>query len=164
MPPLLSVCITAGSGEYNLGQTEPYLDLAQKAVIKLNSVGGHALFVLDPNGVHNLPPLALCKQCWTFVEQGATSIAENENSALSNIIAYPLPSNGEFYIKLTAELTKGIKIKISSITGEQIDHYHVTSIDNSTIKIDLSNKADGMYFIRVFTEIGVKTIKIAILK
>lgn len=68
----LKACITAGSGEYNLGLTEPYLTLASKAVTKLKSHGCDAIFIEDPTGYHNLPPLTIVKSCWDHVNLPST--------------------------------------------------------------------------------------------
>jgi hypothetical protein len=141
-------CITAGSGEYNLGLTEPYLTLASKAAVKLNNSDGDAIFVEDPTGYHNLPPLGIVQQCWTHVSKPSTGLSEGETVMAVHL--YPNPASGS--INITAGLPGEWKtVTLFSMTGQIVAE--VSSTDEH-ITVDLSPLPEGIYLIRTLHRNG----------
>ncbi len=137
------VCITAGSGEYNLGQTEPYLTLASKATVKLNNSDGDAIFIEDPNGFHNLPPLGIIQQCWNHVSKPSTGIA-----AANTLVAmelYPNPSADFVHIS-TGMPGLEKRVELFSITGVRVSVVHSS---DETILLETAHLPAGLYLVRV---------------
>lgn len=141
------VCITAGSGEYNLGLTEPYLDLAQKAVLKLNNSGGDAIFIEDPTGYHNLPPISIVQQCWDQVTKPLTNVEETKK--LPGFNFYPNPASHKINFEIA--LNTNFSTAILDITGNVI---HSGTFSTNRISISISDLANGIYLFKVYNKDG----------
>lgn len=139
----LMVCITAGSGEYNLGQTEPYLTLASKAVVKLNSSGGDAIFIEDPTGYHNLPPITIVRSCWDHVNRPSTSISE-----VSDANGYRLfPNPASYEVNIEGYQTGAEKIvEILNMSGVVV---RAVKYSDCRISIPVYDMADGIYLLKI---------------
>lgn len=137
------VCITAGSGEYNLGLTEPYLTLASKAVIKLNNSDGDAIFIEDSTGYHNLPPLGIVQQCWNHVSKPSTDITTPE--VVMAVHLYPNPAKGS--VQIIAGLPGEWKtVSMFNMAGNMVSE---VSSALEHITVDLSTLPQGIYLIRM---------------
>ena len=79
-------------------------------------------------------------------------------SSLENIKIYPNPSNGLVNIAF-AESTKGNQLDVINSFGQVI---LTKQINTSTTTLDLTNKAKGMYFIKVQSGNGVAVRKVII--
>ncbi|WP_459209521.1 T9SS type A sorting domain-containing protein [Aquimarina rhabdastrellae] len=90
------------------------------------------------------------------VNQQALSINEFETDVLS---IYPNPSKGKFTLKLK-DLSGESTITIYNLIGGVIKHFKTSE---TTLGIDLSNVASGMYFVNVENG-GKKVVKKAIVK
>ncbi len=141
-------CITAGSGEYNLGLTEPYLTLASKAAVKLNNSDGDAIFIEDPAGFHNLPPLSIVQQCWTHVNKPSTGMGSLNTMVAVQI--YPNPASE--YLHLSTGLP-GVEKNISIynmagtyVTGTSSSEEHTT--------MGIAGLAEGIYLVRIVNSKG----------
>jgi hypothetical protein len=135
-------CITAGSGEYNLGQTEPYLTLASKAAIKLNNSDGDAIFIEDPNGFHNLPPLGIIQQCWTHVNKPSTGIAGSNTLVMMDL--YPNPAVG--FVQLRTGMP-GVDKRVELFTMTGVRVVEIDS-DDETVVIFTGHLPAGLYLLR----------------
>ncbi len=144
----LMACITAGSGEYNLGLTEPYLTLASKAATKLNNTGGDAIFIEDPAGTHNLPPQTIVRSCWDHVTKPSTGTGET--ILVNDIGIFPNPANDFLTIKGFAP-TRLKSLMIINITGEVISH--ITFRDDK-LTVPVGYLSEGIYLVRVVDEEG----------
>lgn len=143
----LMVCITAGSGEYNLGQTEPYLTLASKAVLKLNSSGGDAIFIEDPTGYHNLPPITIVRSCWDHVNRPSTNI--NEISDAGGYRVFPNPASCFINIETNhAGITR--RAQLLNTTGAVV---YQTEFSDYATAIPVHNIAEGLYLLKIY---GIK--------
>ncbi len=146
----LKACITAGSGEYNLGLTEPYLTLASKAAARLRYWGCDAIFIEDPTGYHNLPPLTIVKSCWDHVNLPSTGISEQANSHKFRL--YPNPA--KHYICFEDPMPGLDKIvSIMNMTGFVVKHLTLKEGNNTVL---LDNLPDGIYLFRLSDEDGTK--------
>jgi hypothetical protein len=143
------VCITAGSGEYNLGQTEPYLTLASKAAIKLNNSDGDAIFIEDPNGFHNLPPLSIIQQCWTHVSKPSTGIVSANTLVAMEL--YPNPATTRLY--LSTGMDGFLKrVELFGITGVRVAEVIAAG---ETVTLETGSLPGGIYLVRVTGVDGV---------
>ncbi len=140
------ISITAGSGEYNLGLTEPYLALAKKAVLKINASGGNAKFFEDATGYHNLPPLSIAKLCWDYVNTSTVEIKEVVK--VEEFKIYPTPANTVINLESTTVQVQSC-IYIYNVSGILVDKIKVTSEKTS---IHVSNLSNGLYFLKLYDE------------
>ena len=140
------VSITAGSGEYNLGLTEPYLALAKKAVAKLNASGGNAKFFEDATGYHNLPPLSIAKLCWDYVNTSTVAIEETKKEQEFKL--FPSPASNEIHFEAEIVQSKST-IVIFNAMGELIEKIE---FNGTKITIPVSELANGIYFIKLYSE------------
>jgi hypothetical protein len=73
-----------------------------------------------------------------------------ENSAFSsNITLMPNPSSGAFNLIFTLPSEEKVSIKIYTALGQLISESKINSVTNHVLDIDLSSKADGIYFIEI---------------
>jgi hypothetical protein len=83
--------------------------------------------------------------------------AESDNS---NLIVSPNPSNGKFDFLLEGlTLANDCKMEVYNM---QIEKIYQTTITNSKFDIDLTNRTDGIYFIRIYNGQAILTKKIVI--
>lgn len=91
-----------------------------------------------------------------------TQISTNKNIN-NQLILFPNPSNGVFNINYEShgEIIK--EVAINNINGELIYNEKLNLLSNNyTNHIDLSNVANGMYFVKVTTDASVITKKITL--
>jgi len=67
---------------------------------------------------------------------------------------FPNPTNGEFYVVLNEN--KNSKVTVFNLIGEKIMEKYV----NGTILVDISNKPNGIYFVKIENDKESKTIKL----
>jgi len=79
----------------------------------------------------------------------------NENYNTDGVIVYPNPSNGNLFINSKDEIID--EIYITNVLGQIL---YSEKPQTSTIQIDLSDKASGIYFVNVRNATSVKSIKI----
>lgn len=92
-----------------------------------------------------------------FVNSPA-AVADDQLRANSAI--YPNPSNGKFQLSIDASLlTKNYKMEICNLQGESIYQSEITSAKSD---IDLSNRSNGIYFVKIFNGQALLTKKIVI--
>ena len=65
---------------------------------------------------------------------------------------YPNPNTGNFVVELSEENDLITRVEVISITGNLIDQR--LNVNNFYSELDLSNEADGVYIVRVFTKNG----------
>lgn len=87
-------------------------------------------------------------------------IQENVSVFNSNITVMPNPSTGHFSLIFTLPKQEDVNVRIMNPLGQQISSDRLENVTNNMINIDLSNRADGIYFIEVSngTEKVVKKI------
>ncbi|MGB4838073.1 MAG: CotH kinase family protein [Saprospiraceae bacterium] len=74
---------------------------------------------------------------------------------LNEMMIYPNPGTGQFYIYNTGGWIKNVKVY--NATGNQIVSLH--DLNSETVGIDITSNASGMYFIRINDKITKKIIK-----
>lgn len=91
------------------------------------------------------------------ISSGVTD--DNDNAG---IMVYPNPSNGSFHI-ITSRNTEGM-LTVFDITGREQLKEKIDLQKNQNTKIDLSNFAEGIYFVRIVNEKILLSEKLVIRK
>jgi hypothetical protein len=76
-------------------------------------------------------------------------IAENTTNFSSNIAVMPNPSNGLFSLIFTLPKQENVIVRVLNPLGQQISSDRLENVTNNVINIDMSGRADGIYFIEV---------------
>ena len=74
---------------------------------------------------------------------------DRNNELLNNVSIMPNPTNGAFNINTSFSESKNIKINISNILGQIILSNEYNAITNDKIQLDLTQQANGIYFVTV---------------
>ena len=74
----------------------------------------------------------------------------------NNVRVYNNPSSGVFEIKM--QNISGFKYDIYDIRGKSI--MHKVEIDNNSFDIDLGNYSKGLYFLKLYSNLGSVTKKL----
>jgi len=85
----------------------------------------------------------------------------NNKKSLENILgnAFPNPTNGKFKIEYDLLKNQRISAEIYDMTGRLVDNFSETQFKGDNLmELDLSDKANGIYFLEVLIE-GEKNIK-----
>ncbi|MBN4062010.1 T9SS type A sorting domain-containing protein [Bacteroidales bacterium AH-315-I05] len=90
----------------------------------------------------------------------ATTVGVEEKLAVDAISIYPNPTNGEFEIRSSKYEAENASLFVYNILGEIVYEKH--EIQNSKLKVDLSDKEAGVYFIMLKTgnEVAVKKVNL----
>jgi hypothetical protein len=80
----------------------------------------------------------------------------NLNKTDNEIIVYPNPSTGIFTIDL-AKIKGNKTIHVLDVTGKNIKNL---TTENNEVKLNLTGLAQGIYFLNIQTEQGVKNVKV----
>lgn len=83
----------------------------------------------------------------------------NENKFFNNVTLYPNPTDGSFSIRIDDETRNNIMIDIYNMQGQLIYSMQKENVVNSIERVNLSDNAKGIYFVKI-----VKGDKIAIQK
>jgi hypothetical protein len=95
----------------------------------------------------------------------ANTFGIGETDLNVGVSIFPNPSNGTFNVKLSSESNEVVKLSISSMVGENIFSAEQINVDGEFIKtIDLSNFAEGIYFLTIENNNKVLTEKIVVQK
>lgn len=87
-------------------------------------------------------------------------VSVDERVGKETISIFPNPSNGDVNVVLTS--TEDAQIAIFNMVGEVV--YSNNTLSSTNMKIDMSNKANGVYFVKVSTAKGITTKKILLTK
>ena len=80
------------------------------------------------------------------------SIRLGEQNSIANLDVYPNPSTGIFNISFNSEKPQNIKLHVKNILGEEImSKTLIQYVGEYTHKIDLANKAKGIYLMQIET-------------
>ncbi|MCK4569600.1 MAG: T9SS type A sorting domain-containing protein, partial [Bacteroidales bacterium] len=81
------------------------------------------------------------------------------------LAVFPNPNNGSFTVKLTSAGNENVKLEIRSIVGESVFSEELLTVDGELVKtFDLSNYAEGIYFLILENNNKVLTEKIVVQK
>jgi hypothetical protein len=93
------------------------------------------------------------------------SVGIEEQGNLANMAISPNPSTGLVSVKVNLEGVSTLDIKVVSIDGATVAAVSTDQVSGVYKQnLDLSNLANGVYFVKVTTEAGLRTEKIMIAK
>lgn len=79
-----------------------------------------------------------------------STIGINENSALDNAISlFPNPSNGNITLKVNLSQQLNLHVSVYSILGSKVLEYNYDNSNSENFIIDLKDKSNGVYFVRI---------------
>jgi hypothetical protein len=86
-------------------------------------------------------------------------------SAVSDVVVYPNPSNGQFTIQFNGSHSENVKIVISNLLGQIVTQKEYQLMDGKQIlSLNIPSLKKGVYLLKVHSEEGVSTHKIIIEK
>jgi PKD repeat protein len=80
------------------------------------------------------------------------------------ITVFPNPNNGQFNLKLDLNSAENVSIELFSSIGQIVASQTLGSVNNTILNFDLSNEAEGFYFVKVTTSTGTVTKTITLVK
>ena len=84
----------------------------------------------------------------------------NVNDVSVNV--YPNPSAGKFIVDLSAVNSNDIKaINVTDMLGRIVVNNIITTT-NGTAEIDLATQAAGIYYLNIYTNNGLQTVKLTV--
>jgi hypothetical protein len=89
----------------------------------------------------------------------------DENTFVAELAAFPNPSNGSFTISVNTNEVSEMNVEITNLVGQVV--YHSIEAINSglnSIKIELSDLAEGQYIVKMSNEKGIATTTIQVAK
>ncbi len=88
------------------------------------------------------------------------ALAIEERTFAPEVFIYPNPTGGLITVDLLLNKNEPAQIDVYDIAGQLVYNKQLTGADFYSQKIDLSDKAKGMYIVNVRTETGVVTRKV----
>ena len=88
------------------------------------------------------------------------NVGVEESGTFEYLNVYPNPANDNITIELQTNNTQTINIELMTITGEIIISENSVASGKFTRSLDISNLAQGIYFLRITNEIGIINKKI----
>lgn len=76
-------------------------------------------------------------------------VKENEASFTQNVTVIPNPNSGIFSLVFTLPKEENIAVKIYNSMGQLLSDSYMENIGNNVININLSDKAEGVYFVAI---------------
>jgi hypothetical protein len=86
--------------------------------------------------------------------------ALKENVASNSVSVYPNPTNGIITVKIDNLQLNNATIKVINLNGQTVYANTLRTFANGTSSIDLSNQANGVYFVQIVSEKQVITKRI----
>ncbi|MES2284927.1 MAG: T9SS type A sorting domain-containing protein [Bacteroidota bacterium] len=150
-----SCCVLNGCGFSNSGptQSDSYGKLSYHWTSNGTTSSRQLKPWLDPinSGVTTLAGSFVCIPA---------SVEDNLLDSRVNI--YPNPSNGSFNVSIELTKTNDIDITVYNIVGQEVSHKKIDNTLGGTFTMDLTNNADGVYFIHIKTN-NYSVVKNAVL-
>jgi hypothetical protein len=76
------------------------------------------------------------------------------------VIAYPNPNNGKFWIQLNQFGAERVQVQILDSRGAVLQTRTVNAAETNTVDVNLSGKAKGLYLIRVVSDKNIQQLKV----
>ncbi|HLG02149.1 MAG TPA: PKD domain-containing protein, partial [Bacteroidia bacterium] len=116
------------------------------------------------NGTYTVT-LTVTGPCGTDTYTQVITISQvgiRDNDLANTLSIYPNPNDGRFTIAFEFSQPKDVTVEVLDVAGRVIFNDKAIGISNYNNVIDLSDAGQGMYIVRVLTNEGVATAKIAI--
>ena len=91
-----------------------------------------------------------------------STVGVEENLSNVNMEVYPNPTNGELYIDITTLEVQDFTISVINTLGQTVKEVKQMQSNGGKIKIDLSDKNTGVYFVTVKSASGSKVKRIVL--
>lgn len=114
--------------------------------VAANSVGYYRIAMVGKDGNFDYSPLI-------------QSVAVEKPKSVE-VQVFPNPSNGIFNLQFNTETTN-TKVEVYGMNGQLV---HTEVVSGSSVRLDLSNQANGMYFVKVSTADSFQVLKVNVLK
>jgi subtilisin-like proprotein convertase family protein len=153
-----NVTLNAGAGNYSYVWSTG--ESTQTIVVDTASLGGSGVYNVN---VVVTDTMSGCASNDTIIVNYSVCSGLNEVKNNINLNVYPNPSNGVFTLNVNTTDVNELDIKVMNIQGQVV--FVKNNFDNvSTIneQIDLSDNANGIYFITVTSDKGIVTSKIIV--
>jgi hypothetical protein len=96
-----------------------------------------------------------------LVNSNPGSAISNPGESVSDITVYPNPGNGIYYLEFNNPRNGEYQIKILNMVGETVNGIKGQKLPKSErVVIDLTNQPEGIYFIQVFFNGKMETVKL----
>lgn len=89
-------------------------------------------------------------------------VSVEENMSNVNMEVYPNPTNGELYVDITTLDVQDFTISVVNTLGQTVKEVKQVQSNGGKIKIDLSDKNTGVYFVTVKSKSGSKVKRIVL--
>lgn len=106
------------------------------------------------------PGYPLGKDTLTIVGVDACAVSIDEKYLNEAFNIYPNPTSDDVYIELNTQADVVGTVKLMGIDGKLIEQHTNVNLSKQTTKFNLSNRAKGVYFIKIETNQGVITRRI----
>jgi trimeric autotransporter adhesin len=93
---------------------------------------------------------------------GVSSV--DQVSLEEGISIFPNPSNGQFTMKIDMNDAQVIDVELYNAIGQIVTTKSINHTNSSVVNFDVSNQANGFYFVKVKTKNGTVTKRVAVTK
>ncbi|MFH1320024.1 MAG: PKD domain-containing protein [Bacteroidota bacterium] len=141
------------------GGTEPYTYLWNTSPPQTDTTatylckGDYTITVTDANG---------CVSSGTSTVSEVIGIPEAISGMMFNI--YPNPTRGTLNLEFVLGITKDINIIVTDMIGEIVSSEELKDVSSQLHTIDLSEKANGVYYIHIMTDEEVIVEKVSVVR
>lgn len=135
-------------------------DNTQQITVDTNSLGG--------NGTYNISVVVTdtisgCQSIDTIVVNYSVCTGINAQVNNVDVNVYPNPNNGLFTLNVNSSDVNQLAIRVVNIQGQEVyAKNNFNNINTINEQIDLTENADGIYFVIVTTDKGIVTHKMII--
>ncbi len=147
----LQILDSGGDGLEFWANMPPYGN-GTKGFVYLRDVTGPLLTNLEPDFGNEIS--------WSFTVDMTTSI--KEESDINYFEVYPNPATDNFNVSFILDEQQDVKIELYDLLGKCVYSNVIKSTKESTITINSGNLQQGMYYISLKTNQGIKTKRITI--
>jgi subtilisin-like proprotein convertase family protein len=152
------ITLNAGAGNYSYSWSTG--DITQQVTLDTNTLGG--------NGTYNIvvtvtDTISGCQSIDTIVVNYAVCTGINALANNVNVNVYPNPNNGQFTLNVNTTDVNELSIRVVNIQGQEVyNRNNFKNLNTVNEQIDLSNNANGIYFVIVTTDKGIVTHKMIV--
>ncbi len=122
---------------------------------------------LDPNstGVSTVAPVTAT--CGNFTDTSGNSNAPTgviirSNNLEDAISVYPNPTSNKVQITINLKEKNDLKVNVMDISGKVLNTVQLKNVSNGSFAVDLSDFANGMYFIQISNEVSIVSKKVVL--
>jgi hypothetical protein len=104
----------------------------------------------DPEGYNTISYEAFDLAAFPFVMGLGTS--KDVAAFVNNISAFPNPTNGKVSINIDLKKNADVKVRVTNVLGQEVANFAAKSVaagKNTSVEVDMSNYANGIYLYTV---------------